>query len=128
MHARVEIGKAQKAQSRDEREERADESNRRYIEHAVREAKRRNPGRPRAVFDFVRDLLLKQADYIPESDRDEYLRFVGKFQQVTSPVTAKGIEDTAFYIYNRFASLNEVGGEPSHFGVPPDKLHAYLGV
>ena len=40
------------------------------------------------------------------------MRFVGKFQQVTSPVTAKGIEDTALYIYNRLVSLNEVGGEP----------------
>ncbi|MNC97928.1 hypothetical protein D3C83_157460 [compost metagenome] len=55
----------------------------------MREAKRRNPNRPAAVYDFVRDLLLKKADYIPESERDEYLRFVGKFQQVTSPVTAK---------------------------------------
>ena len=42
--------------------------------------------------------------------------FVGKFQQVTSPVTAKGIEDTALYIYNRLVSLNEVGGEPDRFG------------
>ena len=40
------------------------------------------------------------------------MQFVGKFQQVTSPVTAKGIEDTALYIYNRLVSLNEVGGEP----------------
>jgi (1->4)-alpha-D-glucan 1-alpha-D-glucosylmutase len=54
------------------------------------------------------------------------MRFVGKFQQVTSPVTAKGIEDTALYIYNRLVSLNEVGGEPDHFGVAPDTLHAWL--
>jgi (1->4)-alpha-D-glucan 1-alpha-D-glucosylmutase len=99
---------------------------REYIEHAVAEAKRRNPGRPRAVFDFVRDLLLKQADYIPEEERDEHLRFVGKFQQVTSPVTAKGIEDTALYNYNRLVSLNEVGGEPDHFGIAPDALHDWL--
>jgi (1->4)-alpha-D-glucan 1-alpha-D-glucosylmutase len=68
------------------------------------------------VFDFVRDLLLKRADYIPDAERDEHLRFVGKFQQVTSPVTAKGVEDTALYIYNRLVSLNEVGGEPDRFG------------
>ena len=54
------------------------------------------------------------------------MRFVGKFQQVTSPVTAKGIEDTALYIYNRLVSLNEVGGEPDRFGVAPDALHAWL--
>jgi len=108
------------------REERAGDRDRRYVEYAVAEAKRRNPARPRAVFDFVRDLLLKQADYIPESDREEYLRFVGKFQQVTSPVTAKGIEDTALYIYNRLVSLNEVGGEPDHFGSSPATLHEWL--
>ncbi len=45
------------------------------------------------------------------------MRFVGKFQQVTSPVTAKGIEDTALYLYNRLVSLNEVGGEPDAFGI-----------
>ena len=45
--------------------------------------------------------------------------FVARFQQVTSPVTAKGIEDTALYIYNRLVSLNEVGGEPDRFGVAP---------
>ena len=46
---------------------------------------------------------------------------------MTSPVTAKGIEDTALYIYNRLVSLNEVGGEPDHFGVAPDALHALAG-
>jgi (1->4)-alpha-D-glucan 1-alpha-D-glucosylmutase len=97
-----------------------------YIERAVREAKRRNPTRPHAVYDFVRDLLLKRASYIPDSERDEHLRFLGKFQQVTSPVTAKGIEDTALYIYNRLVSLNEVGGEPDHFGTTPAAFHAWL--
>jgi (1->4)-alpha-D-glucan 1-alpha-D-glucosylmutase len=97
-----------------------------FIERAVREAKRRNPNRPAAVYDFIRDLLLKRADYIPDSERDEHIRFVGKFQQLTSPVTAKGVEDTALYIYNRLVSLNEVGGEPDRFGTPPDALHAWL--
>ncbi len=100
---------------------------RRYIEFAVSEAKRRNPRHPAVVFDFVRGLLLKKAEYIPEEERDEHLRFVGKFQQVTSPVTAKGIEDTALYIYNRLVSLNEVGGEPDKFGVSADALHSWLG-
>jgi (1->4)-alpha-D-glucan 1-alpha-D-glucosylmutase len=98
----------------------------RYIDRAVDEAKRRNPATAGQVFDFVRDVLLKRADYIPEQERDEYLRFVTRFQQTTSPVTAKGIEDTAFYVYNRLVSLNEVGGEPAHFGVSPDDLHGWL--
>ena len=100
---------------------------RRYIEHAVSEAKRRNPRHPSVVFDFIRGLLLKKADYIPEEERGELLKFVSKFQQVTSPVTAKGIEDTALYIYNRLVSLNEVGGEPDKFGITPDALHGWLG-
>ncbi|MGE3402449.1 MAG: malto-oligosyltrehalose synthase [Vicinamibacterales bacterium] len=97
-----------------------------YIERAVRDARRRNPRRPGVVFDFVRDLLLKNAGFIPEGEREEHMRFVGKFQQVTSPVTAKGIEDTALYVYNRLVSLNEVGGEPDVFGAPPEALHAWL--
>jgi len=99
---------------------------RRYIEHAVSEAKRRNARHPGVVFDFIRGLLLKKADYIPEEERGEHLKFVSKFQQVTSPVTAKGIEDTALYIYNRLVSLNEVGGEPDKFGVTADALHGWL--
>jgi len=46
-----------------------------------------------------------------------------KFQQTTSPVTAKGVEDTAYYQYNRLVSLNEVGGEPSQFGTPMSTFH-----
>jgi (1->4)-alpha-D-glucan 1-alpha-D-glucosylmutase len=109
-----------------ERDAEVDDQDRKAIDRAVREAKRRNPNRPGAVYDFVRDLLLKKADYIPESERDEHMRFVGKFQQVTSPVTAKGIEDTALYIYNRLVSLNEVGGEPDRFGLGVGQLHAWM--
>ena len=98
-----------------------------YIERAVYDAKRRNPNRPAAVYDFVRDLLLKKkTDAMPEGERAEHLTFVGKFQQVTSPVTAKGIEDTALYVYNRLVSLNEVGSEPDHFGVSPAEMHEWL--
>jgi (1->4)-alpha-D-glucan 1-alpha-D-glucosylmutase len=99
---------------------------RQAIEHAVGAAKQRNPNRPAAVYDFVSDLLLKRAGYISDSAREEHMRFVGKFQQVTSPVTAKGIEDTALYLYNRLVSLNEVGGQPETFGTAPDALHAWL--
>jgi (1->4)-alpha-D-glucan 1-alpha-D-glucosylmutase len=99
---------------------------RRYIEHAVSEARRRNPRYPAVVFEFIRGLLLKNADYIPEQERGEHLKFVSKFQQATSPVAAKGIEDTALYIYNRLVSLNEVGGEPDKFGVTAEALHGWL--
>jgi (1->4)-alpha-D-glucan 1-alpha-D-glucosylmutase len=102
------------------------ERDRTYIERAVTQAKRRNPAIPGLTFDFIRDLLLKRADYIRGRRLEEYLRFVTQFQQTTSPVTAKGIEDTALYVYPRLVSLNEVGGEPSRFGVPPAHLHDWL--
>ena len=57
-----------------EREPEVSEQDRHAIERAVREAKRRNPNRPAAVYDFVRDLLLKKADYIPDAERDEHLQ------------------------------------------------------
>ncbi len=49
--------------------------------------------------------------------------FVTRFQQTTPPVMAKGVEDTAFYRYNRLLALNEVGGDPSRFGIPVDRFH-----
>ncbi len=97
-----------------------------YIHRAVREAKRRNPNRPAAVYNFVGDLLTRKVDFLSESDHDEHMEFIGKFQQLTSPVTAKGIEDTALYNYHRLVSLNEVGSEPDHFGVEPGTLHDWL--
>src|SRR5205085_959514 len=53
----------------------------------------------------------------------ERSRFIGKFQQTTSPVAAKGIEDTALYVYNRLLSLNEVGSDPTRFGMSPEAVH-----
>jgi (1->4)-alpha-D-glucan 1-alpha-D-glucosylmutase len=102
-------------------------SDRAHVETAVRRATERNPSTDPAVFYFIRDVVLQQyAEATTDAGREEQLRFAGKFQQVTAPVTAKGVEDTAFYVYNRFVSLNEVGGEPGHFGVSPDKLHRYF--
>lgn len=77
-----------------------------------------------SVFDFLKDvLLLKYPENFKDADRWEWSDFVMKFQQVTGPVTAKGIEDTTFYIYNRLISLNEVGGSPERFGTPVETFH-----
>jgi (1->4)-alpha-D-glucan 1-alpha-D-glucosylmutase len=95
-----------------------------YIEIAVARAKRRNPATSRSIFDFVRDiLLLHYPDGADEAARAAQRRFVGRFQQVTGPVMAKGVEDTAFYVYNRLVSLNEVGGDPERFGLTPTAFH-----
>ncbi len=95
-----------------------------YVERAVACAKRRNPAISGAIFDFVRDMLLLQhQEGASPEDQVEQQRFVGKFQQVTAPVMAKGVEDTAFYVYNRLVSLNEVGGDPKHFGSTVASFH-----
>lgn len=99
------------------------DQDRAHIRLAVARAKRRNPAYTGLAIDFVRNLLLKLPDENPEAEWDEITRFVMKFQQTTSPVTAKGLEDTAFYRYNRLISLNEVGGEPERFGVSLSHLH-----
>ena len=100
------------------------EDDRHFVEWAVAQAKRRSPAADTSVFDFIRDILLlrnlesREADY-----RGKVLRFATRFQQYTAPVSAKGMEDTAFYVYNRLVSLNEVGGDPRRFGVSPAAIH-----
>lgn len=94
------------------------------VEVAVAFAKRRNSATNVSIFDFVRDvLLLRYPENADEAYRQDQRAFVQKLQQVTAPVTAKGIEDTAFYRFNRLVSLNEVGGEPDRFGISVEEFH-----
>jgi len=91
----------------------ASPEDRRRILTATRSAKRRNPQMSTAYFDFIGSvLLLEHPDGLCEDDRQQRLQFVLKFQQLTGPVMAKGLEDTAFYRWYPLASLNEVGGDP----------------
>jgi (1->4)-alpha-D-glucan 1-alpha-D-glucosylmutase len=96
---------------------------REYIERAIRRAKRLNPGTSESVFDFLRDTLLLKGGRLDEMLYRRRLYFVLKFQQLTGPVMAKGLEDTVCYVYNRFISVNEVGGSPKHFGLHVDDFH-----
>jgi (1->4)-alpha-D-glucan 1-alpha-D-glucosylmutase len=50
--------------------------------------------------------------------------FVTRFQQTTPAIMAKGVEDTAFYRYGRLLALNDVGGDPSRFGIDVNRFHA----
>ncbi|MCE9556797.1 MAG: malto-oligosyltrehalose synthase [Planctomycetes bacterium] len=102
------------------------DADRSHVHTAIRRAKAGSPAISAAIFNFVQDmLLLHYPESATEEDRAEQRRFVGKFEQVTAPVMAKGMEDTAFYAYNRLLPLNEVGGDPSRFGVTPAELHRY---
>jgi (1->4)-alpha-D-glucan 1-alpha-D-glucosylmutase len=71
------------------------------------------------LFDFMRDVLTMRVTGRRESE------FVLRFQQLTGPVMAKGVEDTAFYCYNRLSGMNEVGGNPGSNGMSVAEFHAY---
>ncbi len=95
-----------------------------YVDLAVAMARRRNPAMSASIFDFIGDVLrLRFPGARTEAEHGEQLVFVGKFQQLTGPITAKGAEDTAFYRYHRLTALNEVGAAPDRFGIPVAEFH-----
>ena len=87
------------------------------IQTAVVRAKERLAEDTGELLDFIRSILL--LEYMGERETE----FVLRFQQLTGPVTAKGVEDTAFYCFNRFLALNEVGGNPGNFGISVNEFH-----
>jgi (1->4)-alpha-D-glucan 1-alpha-D-glucosylmutase len=100
------------------------ERDRLHIEAALTKAKNANPTINESIFDFLRGILLLECPpELNDDERKEWLDFVMRFQQITGPVMAKGLEDTSFYVYNRLISLNEVGGNPDRFGTSPQELH-----
>ena len=100
------------------------EEDRQIVERAITAAKRRNPAMEESIFNFLRDVLLfRFPPNLDDAGRTAHTHFVLKFQQTTGPVMAKGLEDTVFYIYNRLAALNEVGGEPQQFGLTAEAFH-----
>jgi len=104
--------------------EQASSDDRRHIEWAVAQAKRRSRAADVTIYDFVRSALLGHpVDGAGEALTRLTREFAMKFQQFTGPVTAKGVEDTAFYRYHRLVSLNEVGGDPDCFGFTITAFH-----
>lgn len=95
-----------------------------YITAAVNEARRQHTPIPSGLYDFLEDtLLLRNILQFREEDRQRVIDFVMKFQQVTGPIMAKSLEDTAFYSYHRLVALNEVGGNPEQFGASVGVFH-----
>ncbi len=104
-------------------EQPAAESDVQIIKRAVNQARRRNRAMERTAFEFLRDVLLPPKDNAHPVDEELRRFFVQKFQQCTGPITAKGVEDTAFYVFNRLVALNEVGGEPAAPGLTLEAFH-----
>ena len=93
-----------------------------FIAQAIWRAKYYNPEIDGSAFDFLQNTLL-----LGDRNDEKYqarLYFALKFQQLTGPVMAKGVEDTAFYVYARFLSSNEVGSSLKAFGISADFFHA----
>jgi (1->4)-alpha-D-glucan 1-alpha-D-glucosylmutase len=89
------------------------------IKSAVSIAKTRRTDLDPALLDFIGDVLrLRERGDL----EDEFLQ---RFQQFTAPVMAKGVEDTAFYCFNRMIGLNEVGASPQRNGVSLGEFHAF---
>ena len=98
----------------------------RALERAAEKAREKLDEDRQETLDVVLHLLLGRetgtASRIDEHARHE---LIIRFQQTCGPVMAKGVEDTAFYRWFRLSSLNEVGGDPEHFGVTPEEFHAF---
>jgi (1->4)-alpha-D-glucan 1-alpha-D-glucosylmutase len=101
-----------------ERDEITDED-REQITQATECAKQQRLDIDADLFDFMRDVLTMVVKGRQESE------FVLRFQQFTGPVMAKGVEDTAFYCYNRLTGMNEVGSDPGRNGLSVGEFHAY---
>ena len=101
------------------------EADRRDLDWAIAQARRNDPDLDPSIFDFVHRMLSGDLVAKPRSgfSRSSVLRAAMKLQQYSGPVMAKGLEDTAFYRYNRFVGLNEVGGDPAQFGIALKAFH-----
>jgi len=100
------------------------EEDRRFLDWAMAQARKAALIGDTSVYDFIHSVL--STDLVKAGGgyrRREIVAVAMKFQQITGPVMAKAVEDTAFYRYHRLVSLNEVGGEPGRFGVGVAAFH-----
>lgn len=93
------------------------------VARSVRLALYRNPAVEASVFQFIGSILLLDRQGTDSGEQLGWRQFVMRVQQLTGPVMAKGVEDTAFYVYNRLVSLCEVGDEPERFGTSVAAFH-----
>ena len=96
-----------------------------YVKMAMAAAKEEQPDQVHEL-DFIEKLLLQEfVQELNDRERKEWLSVVMRFQQLSGPLMAKGLEDTVLYIYNRLISLNEVGGTPNRFGISLKTFHDF---
>jgi (1->4)-alpha-D-glucan 1-alpha-D-glucosylmutase len=101
------------------------ESDRIYVKDAIAKAKEQIPLLLKELKFIETVLLLEEEETLTTEQKEQRRHFVMKLQQLTGPLMAKGIEDTLLYVYYRLLSLNEVGGNPSQFGVSLADFHKF---
>lgn len=95
------------------------------IREVINTAKEQSPRMQHELTFIEKMMLLEFDDSLSQIDRERWLYFVMRMQQYSGPLMAKGVEDTSLYVFNRLLSLNEVGGNPDHFGISLNEFHAY---
>ncbi|MEW6156724.1 MAG: malto-oligosyltrehalose synthase [Verrucomicrobiota bacterium] len=100
------------------------DADRAWIDQALQAARGHRPGLDPLAFDFFDWLLMRRWPETWER-KSQWDDWILRFQQLTAPLSAKGLEDTAFYRFHRFCSLNEVGGHPPRFGSSTSELHQF---
>lgn len=98
------------------------ETAREVIEKVAHRARQRTPAFEPSLYDFIAHIILGE---VPEHLVEHQQAWVGRFQQYTAPVAAKGVEDTTFYRYLPLVALNEVGGEPEVGEQPVQAFHSH---
>jgi (1->4)-alpha-D-glucan 1-alpha-D-glucosylmutase len=101
------------------------DSDRTTIQKVIDRAKEQTPLLQHELTFIEKLMLLEFDNSLTQTEREQWIYFVLRMQQYSGPLMAKGVEDTTLYVYNRLLSLNEVGGNPGHFGIDLAKFHAF---
>lgn len=109
------------------REQKPSQEDQIHIKEATVQAKNQNPGLIHEIEMIENILLMDMSAQTEDQGKRDYYHFIKRFQQFSGALMAKGAEDTSFYVYNRFISLNEVGGDPSVLSTTTKQFHEFMG-
>ena len=107
-------------------EEGTDASEAAWIRGAATRAVLRDPDVTPEAMEFLTQVLLLSPEPENEAERAQWVHFRRRFQQVSAPVMAKGVEDTTLFRYSRLLALNEVGCAADSNGTSPERAHAWF--
>lgn len=98
------------------------------IREAAATALHRDPNVTPEAIGFLTQVLQLELEESSPEERVRWIRFRRRFQQLSGPVMAKGVEDTSYFRYHRLLALNEVGDDPVHFGLNPSEAHEWFSM